>query len=523
MKVSCVIPAYNEGRTVAAVIKAARQAAQVAEVIVVSDGSTDGTAEAAAAAGAEVVIRLPRNLGKGGAVIAGVRRAGEPVILLLDADLEHLNPAEIEALLQPVLRGTCQMAVGVLASDLVQRALPSLTGLRAVRKEVLLAHPKLAATGYAFERALTDLARRGRWKVARVPFTGVIHRRKEKKYGLIQGYRGKVRMAVEVAGLRRQRNGTPRRRGGLVVLSGLALVLVSLNMGLFASNRAMGSALEVLPDPESGERYLIVVAHADDEVAAAGGLIQRAVGSGAEVWVVFGTNGDANRLAAAKVGRRLLPRPADFIAEGEARQREAQLVLAHLGVPQDRIIFLGYPDQGLMAMAVDRREAGRPFTSPYTRVSASPYRLAFRPGASYTGADLLQDLETVLTAVRPDVVLTHHEADRHRDHRALNLMMRQAIQSLEQRGVLVRPRMYAFLVHAWDYPRPLRYAPGDPLLPPKSLRERGRWLRFDLTTDELAVKEEAMRAYRSQLDSPYLRLLLMSFLRQNELFAVVEP
>jgi hypothetical protein len=89
--------------------------------------------------------------------------------------------------------------------------------------------------------------------------------------------------------------------------------------------------------------------------------------------------------------------------------------------------------------------------------------------------------------------------------------------------VLSEPQLYTYLVHAWDFPRPLRYAPDQPLLPPKSLRESSHWVRFDLSEDELAAKQAAMKDYRSQLDSPYLRLLLNSFLRQNELFAVTQP
>ena len=125
--------------------------------------------------------------------------------------------------------------------------------------------------------------------------------------------------------------------------------------------------------------------------------------------------------------------------------------------------------------------------------------------------------------VRPTVVFTHHAADRHGDHKALNLMVRQTIRALESSGKLPRPRLYTYLVHAWDYPRPLRFAPDEELLPPKSLRDGHHWVRFDLTPYELSVKQEAMKSYRSQLDSPYLRLLLMSFMRQNELFAVTEP
>ncbi len=451
-RVSCVIPAYSEERTIASVIGAARQVDEVSEIIVVSDSSRDATAEIAAAAGADLVIRLPKNLGKGGTIMAGVRRAEEPVVLLLDADLQYLKPREISALIKPVLTEGCGMAVGVLAEDLVQHVLPTLSGLRVVRRDALLAQPHLATTRY-----------------------------------------------------------------------GLVVMVTYLAMGLFFSTRAVGSALDVFPEPAMGDRYLIVAAHADDELLAAGGLIQRALAAGAGVWVVFATNGDANRVGASIAGKRLRARASDYIAEGRARQREARRVLGTLGLPADRAIFLGYPDRSLMALASIWRDPGRPYISPFTRASASPYADSFRPAAPYTGADLLRDLESVMLQTRPTVVLTHHASDRHSDHQALNMLARETIRSLAQQDRLPQPQLFTFLVHAWDFPRPLRYAPDQPLLPPRSLRNGQAWVRFDLTPEELAAKQAALREYRSQLDSPYLRLLLHSFMRQNELFAVSEP
>lgn len=524
MTTSCVIAAYNEERTVAWVVEAVRRTGEVAEIIVVSDGSTDATAAEAAASGADVVIQLPKNMGKGGAILAGARRASGEILLLLDADLENLKPEEIRALVQPVQQGRADMAVGVLAADLVQTVLPHLSGIRAVRRNALLDRPHLAGTRFGFERALTELAWRERWKIEKLPFTGVTHLRKEEKYGLIQGWHGKTRMLVEVLGLRgRRRNATPRQKTPLLALTCLTVAAVYISMGLFSAPRAVGSALEVLPEPEQSDRVLIVAAHADDELLAAGGLIQRALAADAEVWMVFATNGDANRLAASLGGKRLLARPADFIAEGEVRQQEARRVMGRLGVPHGNTFFLGYPDRGLTALATHSRGTEKPYVSPFTKVSASPYQDTFRPRAGYTGTDLLRDLKAVIGQVRPTVILTHHEADKHGDHRAVNGFVREAIRSLEKMGTLQHPRFYTFLVHAWDYPRPLRYSPDAALLPPKSLRDGYRWLRFDLQPEELALKHAALRDYRSQLDSPYLRLLLSSFLRQNELFAETEP
>lgn len=526
MPVSCIIAAYNEERSIAGVVAAARRVAEVGEIIVVSDGSTDATADVASATGADQVIRLPRNLGKGGAIFAGTRHARERLLLLLDADLQRLKPSELRVLINTVLLNGHQMAVGVLTRDFVQTVLPQLSGIRVVSKEALLSHPHLSTTRFGFERALATLARRERWKVARVPLTGVVHPLKEEKYGLIRGYRSKVCMMLEVLGLRRKRrHGTtrPSTSRRMVALTSLVLMMGYLSMGLFTATRAIGSALEPFPDPTPADRYLIVAAHADDELLAAGGLMQRALATGANVWVVFGTNGDGNRLGAALANRKLLPKPTDFIAEGMVRQREALHALGRLGIPPERVLFLGYPDRGLTALADQGREPARPYVSPFTKVSASPYQLAFRPQAAYTGSDITRDLDAILMGVRPTVVFTHHEADRHRDHQALNRLVRRAIRSLEPHDMVPRPRLYTYLVHAWDFPRPLRYTPDAPLLPPKSLQVSHHWVRFDLTADELAAKQAAMGEYRSQLDSPYLRLLLMSFLRQNELFAVAEP
>ena len=72
MVVAVIIPAYNEERTVARVIRAARSSPAVSRIIVVNDGSTDRTAAFARKAGAEV-IDLPANMGKGAAVAEGVK------------------------------------------------------------------------------------------------------------------------------------------------------------------------------------------------------------------------------------------------------------------------------------------------------------------------------------------------------------------------------------------------------------------------------------------------------------------
>jgi glycosyltransferase involved in cell wall biosynthesis len=95
-----VMPALNEQDSVARVVREVRAAQPTATVLVVDDGSTDATAERAARAGA-LVMRLPFNLGVGGAMRAGYRYAhthGYTAVVQVDADGQHV-PEEIEALL----------------------------------------------------------------------------------------------------------------------------------------------------------------------------------------------------------------------------------------------------------------------------------------------------------------------------------------------------------------------------------------------------------------------------------------
>jgi glycosyltransferase involved in cell wall biosynthesis len=117
-----LVPAYNEAERVGATVKALRELAGVAEVLVVSDGSTDATAARALEAGAHC-LDLPRNFGKGDALNAGLAALMERVadgltpepeaLLLADADLGD-SAVGLGALLAPVVAGDADVAVADL-------------------------------------------------------------------------------------------------------------------------------------------------------------------------------------------------------------------------------------------------------------------------------------------------------------------------------------------------------------------------------------------------------------------------
>ena len=113
MRAIALVPALNEEGTIASVIEELRAFNPEFAVIVVDDGSLDRTADVARAAGA-IVLRLPFNLGIGGAVQTGFRYAyenGFDVAVRVDGDGQH-DPSQLAAVVEPVLRGETDIAVG---------------------------------------------------------------------------------------------------------------------------------------------------------------------------------------------------------------------------------------------------------------------------------------------------------------------------------------------------------------------------------------------------------------------------
>ena len=196
-----LIPAYDEARTVADVVRPALLA-DVGPVLVVDDGSSDGTADAAREAGAEVLV-LRDNRGKGGAVVAGAEHLVADVLVLLDADLVGLAPEHVRDLAEPVASGGVDMTRGVFAggrwrTTTAQRVVPQLNGQRGVRRQLLLAIPGLERTRYGIEVAITEWARQHGWRQADVPLEGVSQVMKEEKRGWLRGLAVRLRMYADI-------------------------------------------------------------------------------------------------------------------------------------------------------------------------------------------------------------------------------------------------------------------------------------------------------------------------------------
>mgnify|MGYP002377676488 FL=1 len=199
-----IIPALNEADRIVANVRPALDAALVDVVIVVSDGSTDNTAEIARGIEGVTVVELPFNVGKGGAMCAGVAHTDADVIAFVDADLVGLKSHHIDQILRPLLDRECEMCIGVFRggkfwSDTGQVITPFLSGQRAMTRQLFEAVPFLPEIRMGAEVTIHTYAKRLRARITKVVLRGVSNTHKEHKLGIVKGATARAKMYQEIA------------------------------------------------------------------------------------------------------------------------------------------------------------------------------------------------------------------------------------------------------------------------------------------------------------------------------------
>jgi len=219
-KISCIIPAYNEEKYIGGVVRATLKAKAnglLSEIIVISDGSHDNTAKKAKSAGADLVIDLKENKGKANAVYAGLDKAKNKSILMLDADLVGLKNHHFEELIKT--GENADLVIGYFEEDVRQNIAPQLSGQRFMNEKMtelfLQSRQRIAESRYGIEILMNRQANKEDLKTLMVPLRGILHITKTKKYGIGRALWQKLHFSLAMTNVYRK-----------LLLSILALVVI---------------------------------------------------------------------------------------------------------------------------------------------------------------------------------------------------------------------------------------------------------------------------------------------------------
>lgn len=319
-----------------------------------------------------------------------------------------------------------------------------------------------------------------------------------------------------------------------LTLLGLALPCVYFGGGglaFFYRQRAANAAhdhapLPPAPAPTQATRLIVFAPHCDDETLGCAGLMQQTLAAGGQVQSVILTNGDGFRTAVERQSRTLRVGPKDYIQFAALRQDESVQALGNLGITRNNVLFLGYPDRGLMALWNANWMPDHPYISSFTSCDRSPYANTYDANARYCGKDVIADIRATLRAFRPTLITVTHPSDDHPDHAAAAAFVTRALQEAQadprDASWARRTQIKYYLIHRGDWPQPQGTHPGEGLFPPSEMIYTDtHWMTLPLKPQQTAQKLKSIEFYPSQ--TALMRRFLVSFARRTELYGDVSP
>lgn len=199
---TCIIPFYNEGNRIFPVLDVITQIQEISQIICIDDGSTDDTASHIVERWPEIeLIRLRENSGKTSAIREGLRRATHNFVLLMDADLQFINPAEIIHAIHAMEQQSADMIIlrRINAPWFVKmdRGDVLFSGERIMKRKDLQKILQKPVEGYQLEIAINDYMIENKKKVYWAP-SSAFNTFKVQKLGLLSGFIKELDMFFDI-------------------------------------------------------------------------------------------------------------------------------------------------------------------------------------------------------------------------------------------------------------------------------------------------------------------------------------
>lgn len=217
-----------------------------------------------------------------------------------------------------------------------------------------------------------------------------------------------------------------KKRAVLIVLMALVLAVLAVvcvyetELNKLDSNDGVDNSF--YDSQFKNKKVMVIVPHEDDDLLISGQVLPSMYKNGADVRVVFATNGD-KRVSAY------------------TRQSEACNALEKLGIPREKVIFLGYPDGTQLYVGKKAFSFSSGWDHTYAGKGFKDYHFdRFGTHAKYTAENMVDDIESVVLEYRPDYILAI-DFDTHTDHRGVSISFEKAMERIPKKESGYTPKV----------------------------------------------------------------------------------
>lgn len=208
LKISCLIPAFNEAQRIGQVLEIVQTSSLVDEIIVVDDGSSDGTRDIVSRFSTVRLISHDHNRGKSAAICTGIEVAQNDTILMIDADLVGLTRENIDSLIRPVWNGEADISLSLRSIKPNRRSpliwhligLDYISGERVLPKKIFTENLDkiLQLPNFGLEVFLNNLIVKNKYRIKVVAWPNVVSPMKSVKYGFWSGVVSDIKMIRDI-------------------------------------------------------------------------------------------------------------------------------------------------------------------------------------------------------------------------------------------------------------------------------------------------------------------------------------